>query len=124
MTLFTPEQTKEALEKAKLKREAGIALYRNDFADDEYWMQLAKQYKLLLPKWFVAPEVAKMRSWLRKVGIKERDYREACSEGWVLEDFALLNPNWPLRAFVGILLEYRHELDNAKAINNQHTHRS
>ena len=123
MQQFTEQQRENAQKVAKEKRVLGQELYRNDFMDDEHWKELALRFGVLLPKWYVAPEVSKMRSWIRKLGLKERDYCEACGEDWQLSDFAKLNPDWPLRAFVGILLEYVEELNNAKEINIQHTHR-
>ena len=121
MLIFTKEQMQQGQEKAKMLREKGQAIYRTDFTDDEYWVLLAKQYGVLLPKWYVAPDVSKMRSWLRRLKVSEKVYKEACGEGWVLEDFARLNPDFPLRAFVGNLLEYVDEISKAKEVTKFHT---
>ncbi len=123
MTIFTKEQMIEAQRKSAEKREAGKALYRTDFLDDEYWKELAREFNVTLPQWHIAPEKPKMRSWVRRLGINERNYKDACGDGWQYDDFAILNPDWPLRAFVGILLEYAHELKLANEINKKHTNR-
>lgn len=123
MALFTEEQQEQANIARRALIDHGNATYRTIFSDDDHWIELAKAYGQKLPKWYLPPEPRRMRSWLRKLGLKEKAYKEACGEGWELEDFALLNPDWPLRAFAGILLEYYDELQTANSINRQHTHR-
>jgi hypothetical protein len=57
-----------------------------------------------------------MRRWLKKLGISVKDYLDWQGEGPLdpetnknrratLKDFAERNPDWPLRAWVGLLME-------------------
>ncbi|MGH8756295.1 MAG: hypothetical protein ACREU0_10860 [Burkholderiales bacterium] len=96
------------------KKQAAMALdLRNDFEDDEAWVQLAEDYGHRLPNWTYPPEPKTMRRWMRRLKVKEREYLGAC-EFVELGDFQRLNPRWPLRAWVGLLLEYVDERDEAK----------
>ena len=88
---------------------------RSNFLDDGHWVDLARKYYVRLPIWKTAPTTEKMRYWLRKFRVRETEYLEATGYK-VLEDFMRLNPDWPLRAWVGLLLEYVNERDDAKGI--------
>ena len=105
------QQAKEAL---AAKIEDGKK-FKRDFEDSDCWDDLSKQYNIRLPAWWIAPEVGMMKRYLRKLKIRERDFKEACGDGWEFEDFAKLNPTFPLRAFVGNLLEYYDDLQGAKS---------
>ena len=111
---FTLEQRKAAQDELKRKIEEGKAKYRRDFADSEVWDDLAKEYGIRLPDWWQAPEPKQMARYLRKLMITKKQYLEACGEGSQLEDFARLNPEFPLRAFVGNILEYHDGMEEAK----------
>lgn len=88
---------------------------RRDFEDAGHWADLAKKYYIRLPIWSTSPTPEKMRFWLRKFRVTEKDYLE--STGYKrLENFMELNPDWPLRAWLGLLLEYVNERDNARGI--------
>ena len=45
-----------------------------------------------------------MTKWLRKLGVPLTEYLD-CSGEKTLGDFVVHNPDWPLRAWVGLLLE-------------------
>jgi hypothetical protein len=110
-------QKAQAAKMAKI--EAGKAQFKTDFMDSPIWDDLAKEYGIRLPNWWQPPEVRMMRRYLRRLNIKERDYCLACGEGYTLDKFASNNPTFPLRAFVGNLLEYHDEINNAKAVLNR-----
>lgn len=85
---------------------------RADFADSQYWDQLARLYlpHYDLPRWNIPYTVEQAGRWLERLNISEKDwlrvggYRD-------LQDFSSLNPRWPLRAFVGLASELRAERD-------------
>ena len=85
------------------KREAGAYL-RKDFLDAPEWDRLARRYGIRLPQWHVPPKFSKISMWLRKLGVTKTAYLE-WSGGRDLSDCQRLNPDWPLRAEVGNLLE-------------------
>lgn len=113
--------SKIGLAKAAEKREEGKSKYRTDFSDNAYWQELAKDKNVVLPAWHVEPTPEKMRRWVRRLGLNISDYAKSCGENWTYSDYAKLNPDWSLRPFVGILLEYKLELDAANSINKKHT---
>ena len=106
----------EELIEAKRKAIADGAKYRRDFMDSENWDELAEEYGVTLPQWWVAPTPNKMRAWVRKLGLSVKEFRSECGDGWDYPDFAKQNPDWPLRVFVGILLEYVAERNAAREI--------
>ncbi len=74
-----------------------------DFGDARYWEELAEKRlpSHNLPKWSVPCSPQDMRLWAYRLGLT--DYEKAAMTS--MEDFIELNPAWPLRAFVGLLLE-------------------
>jgi hypothetical protein len=46
-----------------------------------------------------------MRRWLDRLDLTERDHLRIASTS--LNDFIDLNPSWPLRAWIGLMLEAR-----------------
>ena len=83
---------------------------KSEFQDAAHWDELADRLtRYRLPTWDVpcAPEA--MRPWFARVGVSPSAYREATQTS--LEDFCMMNPRWPLAAWVGLLLEFRGETD-------------
>lgn len=78
---------------------------RAEFFDDAEWLRLCDRTRYILPDWSVSPTRENIRLWLNRLDIREVDYREAMQTS--VADMIELNPTWPLRAFVGLLLEYR-----------------
>lgn len=110
---FTAEdRIASAAARAEKKAHAAAHL-RSDFLDAEEWERLARVYSVRLPQWAAPCTTASMERWLRKVGIAVTAYKE-----WgnfkAMEDFPRLNPHWPLRAFVGLMLEERARKDEQR----------
>ena len=94
----------ESRAKAVVARAAKVAegaKYRRDFMDSDSWDQLAKSRGIRLPAWWVAPTPAGLRKWSKR--LVKAPFRDAfgCSPARLIE----LNPAFPLRAFVGQMLE-------------------
>jgi len=101
-------------EKAMVKAEFGVM--------GKLWDELAKSFlpKYPLPRWDKPCEPKAMRLWadrldlgeddLDKVPAKERKkwltYYEF-AQNTTMEEFIELNPGWPLRAFIGLMMEDR-----------------
>lgn len=103
---FLPKSTPE-LRAAAQKALANIratAEYRRDFLDNNEWDRLGQKFNVRLPQWHQGPETGKLERWLRKLGVSIADYKEYSADKY-MSDFARLNPGWPLRAFVGLILE-------------------
>jgi hypothetical protein len=104
----TPEQIAVNLAKAKAARTAAVAARRSstlrtDFLDSSTWDDLARERKLRLPPWGMACTVSRMRTWLHKVGMSQRNWEN--NNGCKLAQFPERNPDWPMRAFAGLTLE-------------------
>ena len=80
---------------------------RSDFKDSANWDQLADRYlsRYVLPDWSVKCSADKMDLWVDRCGLSKSEYMDYTATGF--EDWIALNPAWPLRAFIGLILEYR-----------------
>ncbi len=90
--------------RAKLAERRRNNPYRKDFLDSDEWERMAHERGLRLPQWHIGPTPGRIQVWLRKLGISRTAFLE-----WgnfrSFGDFAALNPDWPMRALVGLLLE-------------------
>lgn len=98
--VLTPEIRAKAMA-ARAAKVAEGAKYRRDFMDSDSWDQLAKSKGIRLPAWWVAPTPAALRKWSKR--LVEVPFLDAfgCSPIRLIE----LNPTFPLRVFVGHMLE-------------------
>ena len=107
---LTDEQRKELREKSRLtkeaKKKAGENLYQ-DFGDDlAHWRALASKAGVRLPASYISnKEVKYVRRVAAKLNIDLKEYLEACG-AVKLKQLAKMNPNFPVLAEVGLLLEY------------------
>jgi hypothetical protein len=97
---FTVEARARAAEARRQAIEAG-AHFRRDFADAINWEKLAQRRGIRLPAWWVAPTPAALKKHFKR--LVDGRFRDVygCSPARLIE----LNPDWPLRAFVGQMLE-------------------
>lgn len=79
------------------------SILRRNFKDARNWQRLASARGLTLPPWGKPVTPGAMEHWLREVGVPIPAYLEWAGEQ-SLRDFAVNNPNWPLRAWVGTWL--------------------
>lgn len=98
------EQRERARQALQAKRAEGAARYQQDFLDAPEWEQLARERGVRLPQWHQAPTAGALRRWLARVGVSATAYRDYSAET-NLSQFAANNPDWPLRAWVGLILE-------------------
>jgi len=105
-------ETMRELARKRIEEAKALPLKR-DFLDDGYWQELAKDWKVRLPTWTLPPEPRTMRRWLRRLRVREREYLDACGFD-KLDEFIEKNPEWPLRAWVGVLLEYVQDRELAR----------
>ncbi len=78
---------------------------KSEFADDVQWQELCEKTRYVLPAWDVVPTLENIMVWLNRLEINEKVYREDVQTS--VTDMIALNPTWPLRPFVGLLLEYK-----------------
>lgn len=107
----------EVFAEIRKKRQERIAsgILRRSFEDEKYWSELARKWFIRLPAWDIEVTPDKMRRWLRKFRVTEQAYLEIT--GYLaIEDFQRLNSDWPLRAWLGLLLEYVTEREEGKKI--------
>ena len=67
---FDPESSAKAREKSELQREH----YIRKHADDDYWVDLAKDAGVTLPMYYVRPSDAAVKSLLRKLRVDWLSY--------------------------------------------------
>lgn len=79
--------------------------YKGTDADQDNWIDLAKKYKIRLPLWRLPCTSGGMRRFLKKLNISVEDYLSR-NEEKNLREFNKRNPTWPLRAWVGLQLEW------------------
>lgn len=82
----------------------GSVELRTEFAEGLHWAELAKKRGIRLPLWRMPITSGGMRKYLKKLGVEVEQYLEYNNEK-NLREFAKRNPEWPLRAWVGLLLE-------------------
>lgn len=80
------------------------------FADSPHWDNLAARYLLryTLPGWSTPYDSVAAEAWLDRLDLPLRDWL-ATGNYHDLDEFARLNPEWPLRAVIGLMLELRRE---------------
>jgi hypothetical protein len=100
MHTFTPELRAKA-QAARAAKIAEGAKYRRDFMDSDLWDQLAKTRGIRLPPWWAAPTRGKLNSWWKRLG--KVPFKDAFGANPIR--LIELNPDFPLRAFVGYMLE-------------------
>ncbi len=108
--VFTDEN--RALSKVRRKeiqaaRKQAGAHFRQDFHSASLWERLAHDRGYRLPAWHAAPTPNAIKRELKRLGIPLAHYYiwEGAEGPDGLTSFARLNPNWPLRALCGLLLE-------------------
>lgn len=77
----------------------------DDFLDARYWDDLAKDLPYVMPRWNRSCTESDMEVWLHRFDLTKAKYK--AMTGLSLRGFIDRNPTWPLRAFVGLLLEDR-----------------
>jgi hypothetical protein len=80
------------------------------FQDTEHWNGLAATYlsRYDLPGWDVPCNPEAMARWLDRLDLAECDFLRT-GDYQSAQDFIALNPDWPLRAFIGLATEIRNE---------------
>ena len=76
------------------------------FTDAKGWDDLAEKHitRFNLPAWELPCTEVDMDLWMGRLDISLEEFLNYTNTD--CEDWIALNPNWPLRAFIGILLEF------------------
>lgn len=75
------------------------------FLDINHWRMLASRYGVNLPKSNLSTAKEKhARRFLSRVGIHPEEYNSKVGEK--VAEFFRLNPNWPVYAWAGLVLEW------------------
>lgn len=80
------------------------------FSEQLRWIEWAKAAKIRLPLWRMPCSTGGMRRFLKKLNVPVAEYLEANNEK-NLSQFSKMNPDWPLRAWVGVQIEW-HRIRN------------
>jgi len=90
--------------KAKVQVDLQREHYTRKHADDDHWVDLARDASVNLPMFYVRPSDAAVKGLLRKLKISWIHYIEAY--GWeTTADFETLNPKFSMRPLAGLILE-------------------
>ena len=68
---WSEEDRKKALENRKQTILEGHTLYKQDWLDDNHWLELAKKYKVKLPTGWLAPKTARIRNVAKQLQLPE-----------------------------------------------------
>ena len=92
-------------------------MLKTDFTDSGYWDELAKRHlsSYNLPNWHEVCSRIEMEKWMNRLDLM--DYEKIVNT--TLEEFRELNKDWPLRAFIGLLLEQREEQSGNRHLSGQ-----
>jgi hypothetical protein len=84
------------------------------FRDAPYWDNLATKYlaSYSMPNWGVPATTELVLEWMMRIGVRESQLNEVL--GCSAEELVRLNKKYPIRAFIGILLEIREMKTNTK----------
>ncbi len=77
----------------------------DSYKDQLRWAEMAKDRGIRLPQWKMKCTTGGMRRWLKKINRDPTWYLDKTNEK-TLKVFAINNPDWPLRAWAGICLEW------------------
>jgi hypothetical protein len=97
---FTEEDRLKAQETRKAKA-AAAAHYKRDWLDSGLWDELAKARGIRLPLWSKVPTPRFLKRWHESLDTEPFEAVYGCSPSRLIT----LNPDTPLRAFVGMMLE-------------------
>lgn len=94
---------------------APASQYTPGFLDGKYHEELSDKLDChySMPSRGVPCEPEAMHLWLKRLGITVTEYLQA-TQLRSLADFCTLNPAWSLRAWLGTILEMRHERSGAQ----------
>ena len=114
---FSSETSAKAREQTDMQR----GIYIKKHADDDYWVDLAREANINLPMYYVRPSDAAVKGLLRRLKVSWLAYIE--SYGWEnTADFEVLNPKFSMRPLAGLILELWDEqqrmVDGCKAAAN------
>jgi len=94
----------DLIAKAKLQVDLQREHYTRKHADDDHWVDLAREAEVVLPMFYVRPSDAAVKGLLRKLNISWIHYIEAY--GWeTTAEFEALNPKFSMRPLAGLILE-------------------
>lgn len=96
--------TAAAADRRRETRQRNAARLRRDFADLNAWEGLAHQYGVRQPHLIQPVTTGAITRWCRKLGVSLSSYHSWWG-GSSLRAFQEQNPDWPLRAWVGLVLE-------------------
>ena len=99
-TGFSEADRLKAQETRKAKAEAA-AHYKRDWLDSGVWDELAKAREVRLPLWSKVPTPRFLKRWHESLDTEPFEDVYGCSPSRLIT----LNPDVPLRAFVGMMLE-------------------
>ena len=101
---MTPEQREAAQRKRKEQADYYKSLdTRQEFADENYWRELATKHKVKLPIYYYPADIKRVRKFLRKLGYGQAEFEEIT--GGKLQQLIDNNPKWPSWAICGVCME-------------------
>lgn len=113
---FTPESSLIARESIDAQR----ALYRKEYADDDYWKELAKDKGVRMPPFYTRPSDQDIKYWLKLCKVTYVQFVDAF--GWKdSEEFEKMNPSHGMKILAGLILELGEENIRIKKLAQERT---
>lgn len=101
---FNPETAVLAREQINAQK----SKYREEYLDDEYWKELAREIGVRLPMYYARPSDQEIKFWLKTCGVSYNQFVDAF--GWKdAEEFERLNPTHGMKIIAGLILELKEE---------------
>ena len=112
---LTPEQQAEMRQKAadsRIAKKLAGANLKNDFKDEQHWRDLASEFGFRMPSSHTpCSETKQLKKALKLCNIETKVWAEI--EGYsTLKGFSEDNPTFPAYARIGLLFEYKKEVDS------------
>lgn len=86
----------------------GFVRPEREFLDHDYWLEMFSTRLGRYPVPTGPCSVVEMERWLDRLGLETKDHENIFNTS--PQDFMIMNPEWPLFAWLGIVLEQTQEI--------------
>ena len=117
MLKITEAMRLKAKETREKNKQAGLLL-RQDFADKPEWLRLASEQGVSMPSWWLKPTSGNITKFMKKIDVSIEEFKLVHGISR-LSEFEQMNPEWPMWALFGLMLEWKRDLTKLRSRLNQ-----
>lgn len=113
------EERAANLEAGRIARQAKIEAAKDlktEYADENHWRELAKKYGTRMPVWYLPASESKYLKRVCKTLNVDIDSYIVTTGCRTVKEWCSLNPKWTIMAYVGLFLEWYHEMYSANVL--------